>query len=69
MSPRLGLLDNPVLTSLQEQPPTSVEDQLYLVLAGLLLQSIWFMHHRFESRATSNVYHGMLVMVNPSNRF
>ncbi|KAI0036580.1 fungal-specific transcription factor domain-containing protein [Vararia minispora EC-137] len=46
-----------------ETPPSSLEDQLHLLLAGLLLQSIWFMHHSFADREESNVYHGMLVMM------
>lgn len=39
------------------------DDQLYLIVAGLLMQSVWFMRHRFDERAASNDYHGMLIMV------
>ncbi|KAI0064073.1 hypothetical protein BV25DRAFT_1823579 [Artomyces pyxidatus] len=43
--------------------PTDSDEQLYLILAGLLLQAIGLFHQSIDQRASSNIYHGMLVMM------
>ena len=50
---------------LQAKAPTSWEDQVHLILAVVLLQTIGLFHQRPEQRAHSSIYHGMLVMVRP----
>ncbi|KAK0225469.1 hypothetical protein IW262DRAFT_1265991 [Armillaria fumosa] len=39
------------------------KEQDYLILAVVLLQTIGLFHQRAENRVSSNVYHGMLVMM------
>ncbi|XP_006460902.1 hypothetical protein AGABI2DRAFT_204206 [Agaricus bisporus var. bisporus H97] len=38
-------------------------DQIQLILAVVLLQTIGLFHHDIDQRASSNIYHGMLVMM------
>jgi hypothetical protein len=38
-------------------------DQIQLILAVVLLQTIGLFHQDMDQRASSNIYHGMLVMV------
>ncbi|VDB95763.1 unnamed protein product [Peniophora sp. CBMAI 1063] len=40
-----------------------LEQQLYVILAGLLLQAIGLSRDSFENRASSNLYHGMIIMM------
>ncbi|KAI0322045.1 fungal-specific transcription factor domain-containing protein [Amylostereum chailletii] len=39
------------------------QEQMYLILAGLLLQSIGLFDQNIDQRTSSNLYHGMLVMM------
>jgi len=43
--------------------PTVLEDQIHLILAVCLLQTIGLFHERAEQRSQSNIYHAMLVMM------
>lgn len=47
----------------QTKASNDFEQQLYLIITGLLLQALDLQHSSFEKRASSNIYHGMLVMV------
>ncbi|KDQ50554.1 hypothetical protein JAAARDRAFT_199949 [Jaapia argillacea MUCL 33604] len=38
-------------------------DQIHLILAVVLLQTIGLFHQRADERSSSNIYHGMLVMM------
>jgi len=38
-------------------------DQVHLIIAVVLLQTIGLFHQRADERASSHIYHGMLVMV------
>ncbi len=40
-----------------------------LILAVVLLQTIGLFHQQVDQRVSSNVYHGMLVMVSYSSKF
>jgi hypothetical protein len=43
--------------------PVESSDQIHLILAVVLLQTIGLFHQRADQRASSNTYHSMLVMV------
>ncbi|KAG7441791.1 uncharacterized protein BT62DRAFT_907268 [Guyanagaster necrorhizus] len=43
--------------------PCSLKEQDFLILAVVLLQTIGLFHQRSDFRVSSNVYHGMLVMM------
>ena len=45
---------------------TDSTDQIYLILAVVLLQTIGLFHQQPDQRASSSIYHGMLVMVGNS---
>lgn len=45
---------------------TDSADQIYLILAVVLLQTIGLFHQQPDQRASSSIYHGMLVMVGNS---
>ncbi|KAJ7718009.1 fungal-specific transcription factor domain-containing protein [Mycena maculata] len=45
------------------QTMTDPADSLHLILSVVLLQTIGLFHQRPDERATSNLYHGMLVMM------
>ena len=45
--------------------PTESLDQVHLMIAVVLLQTIGLFHQRSDQRASSHIYHGMLVMVRP----
>lgn len=47
----------------QTKATCSPKEQDFLILAVVLLQTIGLFHQRPEFRVSSNVYHGMLVMV------
>ncbi len=47
----------------QTKATCSPKEQDFLILAMVLLQTIGLFHQRPEFRVSSNVYHGMLVMV------
>lgn len=49
----------------QAKNPTDSSDQIHLVLAVVLLQTIGLFHQLPDQRASSSIYHGMLVMVRP----
>lgn len=38
-------------------------DQVQLILAVVLLQTIGMFHQQLDQRVSSSIYHGMLVMV------
>lgn len=38
-------------------------DQVHLIIAVVLLQTIGLFHQNADQRASSHIYHGMLVMV------
>ncbi|KAG6812541.1 hypothetical protein H0H92_002310 [Tricholoma furcatifolium] len=42
--------------------PTDSSDQIHLILAVVLLQTIGLFHQQPDQRASSSIYHGMLVM-------
>ncbi|KAK2467849.1 hypothetical protein APHAL10511_000144 [Amanita phalloides] len=52
-------------TLLQEfaKNPTDSSEQIYLILAVVLLQTIGLFHQQANQRASSNTYHSMLVMM------
>ncbi|GLB37314.1 putative GAL4-like Zn(II)2Cys6 (or C6 zinc) binuclear cluster DNA-binding domain [Lyophyllum shimeji] len=43
--------------------PTDSSDQIHLILAVVLLQTIGLFHQQPDQRASSSIYHGMLVMM------
>ncbi|KAG5638800.1 hypothetical protein H0H81_010029 [Sphagnurus paluster] len=43
--------------------PTDSSDQIHLILAVVLLQTIGLFHQHPDQRASSSIYHGMLVMM------
>lgn len=43
--------------------PTESLDQVHLMIAVVLLQTIGLFHQKSDQRASSHIYHGMLVMV------
>lgn len=47
----------------QAQTLTELPDQVHLVIAVVLLQTIGLFHQKADERAISNLYHGMLVMM------
>ena len=47
----------------QAKAPSRAEDQVQLILAVVLLQTIGLFHQRPEQRSHSSIYHGMLIMV------
>ncbi|KAI0051409.1 hypothetical protein FA95DRAFT_1554493 [Auriscalpium vulgare] len=49
--------------TLQAKNPQESDEQFHLILAGLLLQAIGLFHQSIDQRASSNIYHGMLVMM------
>jgi hypothetical protein len=48
---------------LQARKSTDWLDQVQLILAVVLLQTIGLFHQDMDQRASSSIYHGMLVMV------
>lgn len=52
-----------VNSSAQAQTSSEPTDQVHLVIAVVLLQTIGLFHQNPDERATSNLYHGMLVMM------
>lgn len=48
---------------MQAKAPTDAKEQSHLILTIVLLQNIGLFHQTTEQRVSSNVYHGMLVMV------
>ncbi|TFK53938.1 hypothetical protein OE88DRAFT_1805780 [Heliocybe sulcata] len=59
------VLDESREVLLQEfaREPRSTTDQIHLILAVSLLQTIGLFHQKASQRAASNIYHGMLVMM------
>lgn len=55
-------LPSPTLL-LQAKNPTDSVDQVYLIIAVVLLQAIGLFHPKPDQRASSHLYHAMLVMV------
>ncbi|VDB91845.1 unnamed protein product [Peniophora sp. CBMAI 1063] len=51
------------LLQLMTKASNDFEQQLYLIIAGLLLQALDLERSSFEKRASSNIYHGMLIMM------
>lgn len=47
----------------QAQSSAGIEEHFYLVLAGLLIQTIGMFHRRIDRSASSGVYHGMLIQM------
>ncbi|KAK7045713.1 hypothetical protein VNI00_007546 [Paramarasmius palmivorus] len=47
----------------------SLTDQLNLILAVVLLQTVGLFHQRSDQRASSSLYHGMLIMMMRRSRF
>lgn len=45
---------------------TDLLDQVQLILAVVLIQTIGLFHQQSDQRASSSIYHGMLVMVGNS---
>jgi hypothetical protein len=43
--------------------PENAQDQIHLILAVVLLQTIGLFHQQPNQRASSNTYHNMLAMV------
>jgi hypothetical protein len=54
----------PVADCWQTRRPCDPNDHVYLILAVVLLQNIGLFHQNREQRASSTIYHGMLIMVN-----
>ena len=50
-------------TYIKAKNPVESSDQIHLILAVVLLQTIGLFHQRADQRASSNTYHSMLVMV------
>ena len=51
------------LTLLQATPSQHPKHQIHVIITLVLLQTIGLFHECPQQRATSNVYHGMLVLV------
>ncbi|KAG6886304.1 hypothetical protein C0993_006714 [Termitomyces sp. T159_Od127] len=60
-SAREALVQEPFIG--QAKNPTDSSDQVHLILAVVLLQTIGLFHQLPDQRASSSVYHGMLVMM------
>jgi len=52
-----------LITVLQSNSDSDLTQQMYIIVAVVLLQTIGLFHQKFDQRVSSNVYHGMLVMV------
>lgn len=53
----------------QTKNPSDSNEQMDLIMAVVLLQTIGLFHQQADQRVSSNVYHGMLVMVSCSGKF